>query len=117
MKTTLVVCKIYVLIVVKYISKRQSRISENYENSRMEIYRFLALELCSYTIIRVYFLGGSIFFIFMSPYLPFYFIFIKEFSKFGVLYPTIFFEKFPKMPRKFLEIFSTFSKLIKHYYF
>ena len=41
---------------------------------------------------------------------PFYYIFINKFSKFGVLYRAIFFENFPKISRKFSEIFSAFSK-------
>ena len=54
----------------------------------------------------------------MSLYLPpFYCIFKKEFfrkfSKFGVLHLAIFFEKFPKISRKFLDFFSTFSKSTK----
>ena len=50
----------------------------------------------------------------MSPYLPLFIAFsltnFRKFSKFGVLCPAIFFEKFPKISRKFPEIFSTFSK-------
>ena len=50
----------------------------------------------------------------MSPYLPLFIAFLltnfRKFSKFGVLCPAIFFEKFPKISRKFPEIFSTFSK-------
>merc|ERR1711989_70498 len=34
----------------------------------------------------------------------------RKFSKFGVLCPAIFFEKFPKISKNFPEIFSTFSK-------
>ena len=34
----------------------------------------------------------------------------RKFSKFGVLCPAIFFEKFPKISKRFPEIFSTFSK-------
>ena len=51
---------------------------------------------------------------FMSPHKScFIAILIKnfrKFSKFGVLCPAIFFEKFPEISRKFPEIFSTFSK-------
>ena len=56
----------------------------------------------------------QIFWSFMSPYLPLFIAFLltnfRKFSKFGVLCPAIFFEKFPKISRKFPEIFSTFSK-------
>ena len=50
----------------------------------------------------------------MSPYLPLFIAFLltnfRKFSKFGVLCPAIFFEKFPKISKNFPEIFSTFSK-------
>merc|ERR1712163_8891 len=64
---------------------------------------------------RVFFGGGAQnFWSFMSPYLPLFIAFLltnfRKFSKFGVLCPAIFFEKFPKISRKFPEIFSTFSK-------
>ena len=50
----------------------------------------------------------------MSPHKGCFIAFLltnfRKFSKFGVLCPAIFFEKFPKISRKFPEIFSTFSK-------
>ena len=57
----------------------------------------------------------------MSPYLPLFITFLltnfRKFSKFGVLCPAIFFQKFPKISRKVPEIFSTFSKSKKNYHF
>ena len=51
---------------------------------------------------------------FMSPHKGCFIAFLRKnfrkFSKFGVLCPAIFFEKFPKISKKFPEIFSTFSK-------
>ena len=66
--------------------------------------------------IRDEFGGGTPqnFWSFMSPHKGCFIAFLRKnfrkFSKFGVLCPAIFFEKFPKISRKFPEIFSTFSK-------
>ena len=61
-------------------------------------------------------LGGTPqnFWSFMSPHKVLFIAFLltnfRKFSKFGVLCPAFFFEKFPKISKKFPEIFSTFSK-------
>ena len=58
--------------------------------------------------------GPQNFWSFMSPHKGCFIAFLRKnfrkFSKFGVLCPPIFFEKFPKISKKFPEIFSIFAK-------
>ena len=59
----------------------------------------------------------QIFWSFTSPHKTYFIAFLRKnfrkFSKFGVLCPGIFFEKFPKIFEKFPEIFLLFPKLKK----
>ena len=106
-------------VILNLITENYDFLIHYYRTSRYDI--FLSCLSFHLILIRVYF-GGTPQFLwsFMSPYLPLFIAFLRKnfrkFWKFGVLCPAVFFEKFPKISRKFPAIFSTFSKSKKYYF-
>ena len=85
--------------------------------------------LITYKALYQRYFGGTpqIFWSFMSPYLPLFIAFLltnfRKFSKFGVLCPAIFFEKFPENFLKFSQLFQNrkrnfyfYTKIVHNHY-